>query len=429
MMKNKLLIIDVAALGFEFLVSRNKTSMAGMEVKSMESLFPALTSTVQASFRTALQPDSHGMISNGLYFRDLCKVMFWEQSAGLVKGHRFWEPLRESGGEVAMLFWQQSLGECVDMVLSPAPVHKHGGGMISGCISNPPELETAITGKAGSRFPLHRYWGPLASAKAGDWIVNATSSVISGSKSPELVMTYLPTLDYDLQRFGPDHPKATDALCRLISQLDTLVQAASSNGYQTLFFGDYAIGPVAGEAIFMNRILKNEGLLAVRNIGNMEYVDLHHSRAVAVADHEIAHVYVSDPKDIPQTLKVLSGLDGVLSVNTSHDSLYHPNSGELIAIAAEGRWFAYPWWDDRNKAPDFASHVDIHSKPGFDPCELFFGRLPWKISTDTGRIAGSHGRSGIGREVAYGATFDIGTPASIIELSNNVSQWITGEMC
>jgi len=426
-MKSKLLIIDVAGLGYELATKSGYQNISGIGLSPIESVFPAVTCTVQASFRTASRPESHGMVSNGIYFRELGKVMFWEQSAGLVAGPRIWEPLREAGRRVGMFFWQQSLGESVDMVLSPAPVHTHCGGMITGCLSRPAHLEDNLNDSIGRKFPLHRYWGPLASAKVGDWIAGAVSALLSEDTAPELMLVYLPSLDYDLQRHGPSHRKTGKALAKTVLQLESMIATARGKNYETVLFGDYTVTPVSGEAVFPNVTLKNAGLLAVRNVRGMEYIDLYHSRAFAVTDHEMAHVYVSRQEDIDKTIEVLSSLEGVLKVEQK--TMNHPRAGELLMVASEGRWMAYPWWREKRKAPDFASHMDIHNKPGFDPCELFFSPIPLRICRDTSRISGSHGRIGPGREVAFGATIDAGKPESIIGLASNLSQWIRSEMC
>ncbi|MGB2822597.1 MAG: alkaline phosphatase family protein, partial [Phycisphaerae bacterium] len=172
-MAEKLLIIDVAALGYDLLVRHGATEIAGLAFHPAETVFPALTCTAQASFRTAGPPGEHGMVANGLFFRELRKPMFWEQSARLVAGERIWSAFRRRGGRVGMLFWQQSLGEDVDVLLSPAPIHRHHGGMIQDCYSRPDWLYRRLCDDMGSPFKLQHYWGPMASYKAGDWIAQA----------------------------------------------------------------------------------------------------------------------------------------------------------------------------------------------------------------------------------------------------------------
>jgi len=411
--RKKLLIVQVAAM------SRDP-GVEGLAFREIASVFPAVTCTVQASFRTASPPREHGVVGNGWMFRELGRPLFWEQSAALVSGRRIWDAFRRRGRTVGMLFWQQSLGEDVDVLLSPAPIHKHHGGMIQDCACCPAGLYADVCDAVGRPFKLQHYWGPLASPKAGDWIAAATAAVLAGDSAPDLCLTYLPTLDYDLQRYGPDAPKCDRAREALRRQLTDLTAAAGARGYDVLVFGDYAIAP-ADAAVLPNRALLEAGLLSVRDVRGMLYPDLHASRAFAVVDHEIAHVYIRRDADVDAARDVLAALPGVadaLDRAAQVDlALDHPRSGELVLIAEPGTWLAYPWWSDKRHAPDYASHVDIHNKPGYDPCELFFGWPPMSVSRDATRIRGSHGRVGEGRGVSWAATFDLPDVPDLIELA------------
>ena len=418
----KLLIIDVAALSHDLQVG-------GMALRPMRSVFPAVTCTVQASFRTAAAPARHGMIANGLYSRQLHRPMFWEQSADLVEGPRIWDGFRRRGGTVGLLFWQQSLGERADVILSPAPIHKHHGGMIQDCYSKPAGLYERLCQAVGRDFNLMHYWGPLASAKSGDWIASATAALLTDAAAPDLLLTYLPTLDYDFQRWGKGHPKSAKAMTALQRQLEILTLAARARHYEIVLFGDYAMGDTHGGAVFPNRALRQAELLAVRTVAGRLYPDFHSSRAFAVVDHEVAHVYVKDTADVERAKAVLAQLPGVAEVldreARAELGLDHANSGELVLLAQEGCWLAYPWWTGKRQAPDYATHVDIHNKPGYDPCELFFGWPPPGVSQDTGRIKGSHGRAGKGRQVAWGSTIDFPHPPStLLELAGAVRDWL-----
>lgn len=421
----KLLVVDVAALGWD-LVSKQKPP-DGLVFKGIETVFPAVTCVAQASFRTAMPPAGHGLISNGQYFRDLKKVLFWEQASTLVEGGRIWEKFRERGRRVGMMFWQQSLGEEVDLSLSPRPIHKHEGGMIQDCYSQPEDLYERISGLTGRGFNLMHYWGPLASRKSSDWIVAATKAVMSAPElAPELLFTYLPHLDYDLQRFGPNHPKAAKALDALYAMLADLKSCADANGYDWLVFGDYAIGEVTQPAIFPNIALREAGLFRVRKLKGMAYPDFFASDAFAMVDHEVAHVYCRDEKAVCAARAVLERLpdiDVVLDrAAQASRGIDHPRSGELVAVAKQGAWFAYLWFTEKREAPDFATHVDIHNKPGYDPCELFFGWPPPSVSMNTTKIKGSHGRPG--SPVAWTSTlhFDF-APKSILDLAAVVRDW------
>lgn len=429
-MAKKLLIIDAAALGWNLLQQCGATRIAGLTFRPAETVFPALTCPVQASFRTATAPASHGMIANGLFFRKLGRAMFWEQSAALVAGERIWSSLRRRGGKVAMLFWQQSMGECADVLLTPAPIHRHHGGIIQDCYCKPDGLYENLCRTIGSPFKLRHYWGPLANARAGDWIAQAAGAVLADRElAPDVCFVYLPTLDYDLQRFGPGG--GTKPLKKLEAQLAMLIESAGRFGYETIIFGDYAITEVTRQPVLPNRILHQDGLFRTRDIAGRLYPDIHASRALAVADHQVAHVYVRDRSDVAlvrETLWRHAGPDGIAEIldadQQERRSLRHANSGELFLVAAEGSWLAYPWWSRKRQAPDFASHVDIHNKPGYDPCELFFGFFGWPpmgVSQDVGRIRGSHGRLGPGCEIAWASTIDFDAPpATLPELAARV---------
>jgi hypothetical protein len=332
-----------------------------------------------------------------------------------------------------MLFWQQSLGEDVDVVLSPAPIHKHHGGMIESCYGKPEGLYEKLCTRLGRRFKLRHYWGPLASRKVGQWIVDATLALLGDADlSPDLCFTYLPTLDYDLQRNNPEDPRAcSKAFHTLEIQLSTLVDGAMARGYEIVLFGDYRVAPVS-EGVFPNRCLRDAGLMKTRSVDAMSYPDLFGSEAFALTDHEIAHVYVSSHRDIMRVKDLLATLSGVGSIldraEQAEIGMDHQNGGELLMIAQEGKWFAYPWWSKRQEAPDFAKHVDIHSKPGYDPCELFFGWPPGSVSLDTDRVRGSHGRIGQGRAVAWACSFSFPfEPTDLIELARGVRLWLDEE--
>jgi predicted AlkP superfamily pyrophosphatase or phosphodiesterase len=426
----KLLVIDVAALGHE-LVTRHPPKSTAFSFSEMDPVFPALTCTAQAGFRTGRLPGRHGMVANGVYARDLKKPLFWEQSAALVEGPRIWDRFREQGGTVGMMFWQQSLGEPVELLLSPKPVHKHGGGMWQDVYSRPDALYDRLAEQVGRPFNLMHYWGPLASRKSSDWIVDATLAVLeSGDQAPGLLLTYLPHLDYDQQRYGPDSEKGRRALELVYDYLERLVRSAQRQGYEFLVFGDYAIRPAHHGACFPNRALRDAGLFNVRKVRGRAYPDFFSSPAFAMVDHEVAHVYTTDKDSatrIGELLQNLEGVGTVLDWNARMErGIEHANSGDLVLVAEEGWWFAYPWWSDPGEAPDFAGHVDIHNKPGYDPCELFFGWPPPRVSLDPGRIKGTHGAAGPGREIAWASSLDLDpAPTNLAELGGAVEHWLS----
>jgi predicted AlkP superfamily pyrophosphatase or phosphodiesterase len=424
----RLLVVQVAGLGWDLVQASGKSSVLQRDWQPMETVFPAVTCTVQASFRTGTSAGRHGVVANGWMERALHRTYFWEQSSDLVWGERIWSNFRAAGHRVAMLYWQQSLGEDVDMLLSPAPVHKHHGGLVDATASVPPDLYETLVERVGSPFKLRSYWGPLASTRSSEWIAKATAEILGDAElAPDLCLTYLPGLDYDLQRFGPEHPRAKQALSTVQNQLTQLLSKAEAAGYEWLVFGDYAIVQ-AERQVFINRHLREAGWLSTRDVGGRLYPELHTSRAFAVVDHEVAHVYLRNPDDLNEVQACLSGLDGVqVSLNRLEQrdqGLMHPRGGDLIVIAEDGAWFPYDWWTRRSEAPDYAGHVDIHNKPGFDPRELFWGWPPGSVSLDATRVGGTHGRVGKGRDVAISASFDVGTPQTLLDLSRVVQGWL-----
>jgi predicted AlkP superfamily pyrophosphatase or phosphodiesterase len=349
-----------------------------------------VTCSAQAVFRTAAPVAATGVVCNGRFDRLTRRTDFWNQSARLVRGDRIWAGHRARGGRVGMLFWQQSLGEEVDMLLSPAPIHKHHGGMIQDCYGQPSGLYPRLRQELGRPFNLMHYWGPLAAASSSRWIVDATCAILAQPDlAPELLLTYLPHLDYVLQRRGPlDEAAVQPAVRDAATMLGRLMAAAQTAGYAVLVWGDYAITEARG-VVYPNRLLLERGLFRTRQVGRRTYPDLYSSQAFAMADHQVAHIYLDAARDVAAAKACFAGVEGIGQVAAPEPD---GESGELVLTAAPGYWFAYPWWTDHRQAPDYARHVDIHNKIGFDPCELFWGWPPPSVSLDAHRVRGTHGR-------------------------------------
>lgn len=429
-MKKKLLVIQAAGLGYEFLRYWQAERLAGFEFRPCAPVFPALTCTAQAAFRTGADPVSRGFPGNGFFLRPERRTHFWDQSAEWVEGSRIWSDFRAAGRRVGLICWQQSLGESADLILSPAPIHRHGGGMIQSCYTWPRELELDLREALGRPFNLFQYWGPLASPRASRWIAEATAEIMTRSAyAPDLLLTYLPALDYDLQRYGPNDRRARRALEALDGDLRLLVKTAAVMGYELLVAGDYAIVPCGTGVIHPNRRLAAAGWLSTRRVGRGDYPDLYASRAFALVDHEVAWVYLRDPRDADAVQALLADEPGIASIAGPRElaarGWTHPRAGDLLLTARPGWWFAYPWWTDPALAPDYDRHVDIHNKPGYDPCELFFGWPPMSVSRDVSRIRGTHGSAGPGREVAWAATWTpTVAPENWIGLAGATREWM-----
>lgn len=408
----RLLVVQVAALGYD-LIEAYPTCFEGLglEFHPVESVFPAVTCTAQATLRTGLPPTEHGIICNGLYHRAQAHVDFWNQSARLLPPGRIWDEFRRRGGKVGTVCWQQSLGDdSVDLVISPKPVHKHSGGIIQDCYTLPASLYSDLRKRVGKDFNLLRYWGPFASLKSTDWIRCATTEVMADRDlAPELLLTYLPHLDYSLQKYGPNAAdKVERAVTELTTELRTLVASARDHGYDVVAAGDYSISE-AHTAVYPNRLLRDAGLLWTRNVKGRSYIDLFGTPVFAMVDHQLAHVYVRDETLRDDVIRLFAETSGIARVECRENFLDHANSGEVILVAEPGCWFAYPWWHDKREEPDYASHMDIHNKIGFDPCELFLEKkLPLQVTRDTSKVKGTHGRTD--RPVAVGSTAGFSPP-------------------
>ena len=373
----KKLQVIAAGLGYGLLERNGMTEMAGLKFEPRASVFPAVTCVAQATLRTGLKPSEHGMVSNGYWSETLRKPIFWEQSCRLVKGERVWS--RNSG----VFFFQQSLGEDVDLLISPAPIHKHGGGMIMSCYTKPTGMAEVLAKLCG-KFPLWRYWGPLASPKVGRKCISYFEEMTNVRDVDEAYL-YLPTLDYAAQKDGPDSSAAKAALKEFRRQLERIADIAMRRGCELKVTGDYEITEVTAEPVLPNVVLRREGLFKTRTVGGMSYPDFHQSTAFAMCDHEVC-VIVGPERERAVEALVKTGELEVAEEGEGQQAY----DNKRVLVAKKGSWCGYEWWTDRREAPDFASHVDIHNKPGYDPKELFF--------FNRGGVKGTHGRN---CEVAY----------------------------
>lgn len=397
-----------------------RLSAAG-DLRPLSTVTPAVTCTVQSTLATGLPPSGHGAVANGWYFRDLAEVWLWRQSNRLIAGEKIWEAAKRQDPDFtcAKMFWWYNMYSSADWSATPRPMYPADGRKIPDHYAEPPELHDELDADLG-QFPLFTFWGPVADISSSDWIMKSTLHVMA-TRKPTLALTYLPHLDYNLQRLGPDleHPRLKKDLQDIDACCGELIEAAEKEGRAVIVVSEYGITKVT-DAVHINRTLRQAGLIRVRpeEFGR-ETLDAGASDAFAVADHQIAHVYVRDPARIGEVKTLIEGMDGVEQVLAEAGKrafgLDHPRSGELVAISKPDRWFSYYYWLDDALAPDFARTVDIHRKPGYDPVELFFDpalsnpklAAGWRLAKrklgqralmdvislkDTQLVKGSHGR-------------------------------------
>lgn len=382
---NRVLVLNVVGLT-PALLGQHAPHLSALAkrggLRPLTTITPAVTCSVQATFTTGLLPCQHGIVGNGWYFRDLAEVFFWRQSNKLVEGEKIWETARklDPGFTCAKLFWWYNMHSTADYTVTPRPIYLADGGKRPDIYTQPSGLREELTRQLGA-FPLFRFWGPGADIVSSQWIADCARYVYDHRK-PTLTLVYLPHLDYSLQRLGPNHPAICEEVRRIDALCGRLIDHVQQDGTEIIVLSEYGITEVSGP-VHINRILREAGLLAVREELGRELLNAGASEAFAVADHQLAHVYVKSPDRIPEVARLLESVPGIESVLDEEGKrrygLDHPRSGELVALSRADRWFTYYYWQDDARAPDFARTVDIHRKPGYDPVELFIDpalRLP-----------------------------------------------------
>ncbi len=420
-MSRPLVILNVVGLTQEMLGPNTPhISQVAAEgfARPMGTVLPAVTCSAQATLLTGSLPREHGIVANGWYWRELAEVLFWRQPNQLVHGERLYDAARKRDPNytVAKLFWWFNMYADVNWSVTPRPSYPADGRKVMDSYSQPTELKDQLQERLGV-FPLFKFWGPGADISSTRWIADASVTVMQ-QHSPSLTLVYLPHLDYNLQRIGPNDPRIADDVRAVDAEAGKVIDAAKSRGADVVVLSEYAITAV-NRPVHINRVLREHGyLVARREALGWETLDAGASRAFAVADHQVAHVYVRRSDDIAAVADLLRktpGVDRVLDRAAQAEfGLDHERSGELVVIAAPEAWFTYYFWLDDALAPDYARTVDIHRKPGYDPVELFVDpQLKWPklrvaarlaqkllgfryymdvIGLDASLVKGSHGR-------------------------------------
>lgn len=389
----KTVVLNVVGLSHRLIGEHTpfiRSFMNSGSIASIKPVLPAVTCTAQSTYLTGKWPSDHGIVGNGWYFKDECEVKFWKQSNGLVQSEKLWEKLKslDSQFTCANLFWWYNMYSSVDYSATPRPNYLADGRKIPDIYSHPAELRDMLQLELG-RFPLFNFWGPKASIKSSKWIAEAAMCT-DRHFNPTLSLVYLPHLDYSLQRNGINF----DIIAADLLEVDTLVEQLAAyyatTGTQLVILSEYGITSVT-RPVHINRYLRKGGYLSIRHERGLELLDAGASKAFALADHQIAHIYVNDKTVLPQLQMLLEAIPGVGQVLSGPDlkkqGIDHERCGDLVLIADRESWFTYYYWEDDRKAPDFARAVDIHKKPGYDPVEMFldpldkliYPRLAWKL--------------------------------------------------
>jgi predicted AlkP superfamily pyrophosphatase or phosphodiesterase len=343
-------------------------------LRRVKPVLPAVTCTAQSTYLTGLPPAGHGAVANGWYDRALAEHHFWKQTNRLIGGAKLWETLRAArpGFTCAKLFWWYNMYSTADWSITPRPMYPADGRKFFDVTSHPLSIRDEIKRDLGP-FPFPAFWGPRAGIASSEWIA-ASARWIEERHRPDLSLVYLPHLDYNLQRLGPDDPRIAADATAIDTVAGELCDWLEARGVRPIVLSEYGITAVR-RSIALNRIFRARGWLTLKDELGRELLDCGASRAFAIADHQVAHIYVNDPALLGNVRAVVESTDGVARVlgaaELRAEGLDHARSGDLVAFSAEDAWFTYYYWEDDAKAPDFARCVDIHRKYGYDPVELF----------------------------------------------------------
>jgi predicted AlkP superfamily pyrophosphatase or phosphodiesterase len=418
---NKTVVIDIVGLSASVIGEHTpflQKYIAKQHLHSIEPVLPAVTTSVQSTYVTGKFPSQNGIVGNGWYDREDCEVKFWKQSNKLVQGEKIWDQAKKADPKFtcSTMFWWYNMYSSADFSVTPRPNYLADGRKTPDCYSHPAELRDVLQEKLGV-FPLFQFWGPGANIKSTQWIADA-SMLTDDLHDPTLTLIYLPHLDYCLQKFGPDFSKISKELNEIDAVVKQLVEFYEKKNAKIILLSEYGISPV-NNPIHLNRLFRENDLLAIRVERGLELLDPGASKAFVVADHQIAHVYINDPsvtEKVKELLKTVPGIELVLDRKAQTEyHIDHARSGDLVLMADANSWFTYYFWLDDALAPDYARCVDIHKKPGYDPVEMFMSsklRAGYKlmrkkagfryvmdvIPLDATLIKGSHGRVNVATE-------------------------------
>jgi predicted AlkP superfamily pyrophosphatase or phosphodiesterase len=415
---HKTVVIDIVGLSTSVIGEHTpflKNYIAKNNLNLIEPLLPAVTTSVQSAYLTGKWPSENGIVGNGWYDRADSEVKFWKQSNKLVNGKKIWDKAKalDPSFTTSMMFWWYNMYSNADYSVTPRPNYLADGRKMPDCYSHPAELRDVLQEKLG-QFPLFQFWGPGANIKSTRWIADA-AMYTDGLYDPTLSLIYLPHLDYCLQKFGPDAVDIVPELKKIDEVVKDLVTYYERKGARIILLSEYGIAPVSNP-IHLNRLLRQQGMLGIRIERGLELLDPGASKAFAVADHQVAHIYINDLSVTEEVKSLISSVKGVeLVLDRAEQAKYHidhERAGDLVVMADKDSWFTYYFWLDDAVAPDYARVVDIHKKPGYDPVEMFMtskGRAAYKllrkklgfryvmdvIPLDASLIKGSHGRVNI----------------------------------
>ncbi|MEQ8687861.1 MAG: alkaline phosphatase family protein, partial [Imperialibacter sp.] len=309
----KTVVIDIVGLSAHLIGEQTpflQEYLKGRHVQYIVPMLPAVTTSVQSTYVTGKWPSETGIVGNGWYDHQDSKIKFWKQSNKLVAGEKIWERAKkvDPSFTCSKMFWWYNMYSSADYSVTPRPQYLADGRKMPDCYTQPAGLRDELQKELG-QFPLFQFWGPGANIKSTQWIADA--SVFTDRRyDPTLTLIYLPHLDYCLQKFGPDFNLIAKELTEIDQVIKGLVDYYTKKKANIILLSEYGISPVS-RPVHINRLLRKRGLLDIREERGLELLDAGASKAFAVADHQVAHIYVNDPSVMEEVKRLAEATQGV----------------------------------------------------------------------------------------------------------------------
>ncbi len=360
-------------------------------LNNLAPAFPSLSATAFASLVTGTDASGHGAIASAFFDRAAGKIVGPFLRDAQIGGEKLWESAARvrPGCKTMAWFAPNTEGAAVDF---------WAGLDADGELRTQPEaLADSLTGRFGA-FPKPLAWPASAAPRLEmtAWLLK-TAAFVLNAESPDLAIVRVPHLGHVARRYGPDSRDAARAIVELDRVLGPFL---SGTGKDTaLIAATETVATPVSEPIDVNRILRELNALRVRTLDDgASDIDIDASKAFAVAEHQVAHVYVNQKESLPALAAAFAGefSDGIGLVlhgpNIARMGLAHERSGDLVLIAEPHCWFRGDWWRNPKEAPRSTirpSGLDSHSLRLVSDSARVHGSIgaPMSNARDVGMIA------------------------------------------
>jgi predicted AlkP superfamily pyrophosphatase or phosphodiesterase len=400
----------------------------------MRSVMPALTATVHASMTTGAGVGTHGVVAGGIFRRQSAGVSLSERSNTLLNKKRFWHARRLPRMlKTALVFWSNPLAGAADYVVG---CHTYVPGRHN--VPDQPAGLYAEIARAGGEFDLSMLYGPSATWRCCQWI-SAAARHVWATRKPDLQWVYMPGVNFECVRHGPESEQAAEALRQVDALAAQLAQDVQADGSAVVVVSNGGYVPVH-RAANPNYQLRQAGLLKLAQGEGGTFIDLGASRAFAMVDHQVAHVFCQDESVRSEAAAAVAQDPAVAAVLPREDlvgpGLGRDRAGELMALAAPDAWMSFCWWGAGEDAPEVARRFDPTGKCGYDPCEL----LPAPPGSSDGgdgiaaidsapqRVRGSRGLVSVppADQCFWASSADIPAPADVTGVAQAILEAVFG---